>query len=137
MGLVYAYLHSLNVDIETKCELKKYLQFIKDRASGRYITFATWIRNFMRSHPDYKHDSVVTSRMNYDFVLAADELERGVRVDDTFLPKSYIGSDKVKEPCLDDLCKAELQAEYPEPQRRPVPTDGLSRLKGSNLYHSS
>lgn len=132
MGLVYAYLHSLNVDIETKCELKKYLQFIKDRASGKYVTFATWIRNFMRSHPDYKGDSVVTAKMNYDFIIAADEIERGVRHEPTLLPPTYIGSDKVKEPSVSDLCNS--VSNDPEPQKRPTPTDGLARLKGSNYY---
>ncbi|TIB99639.1 GCS-domain-containing protein [Wallemia mellicola] len=132
MGLVYAYLHSLNVDIETKCQIKKYLQFIKDRASGKYITFATWTRNFMRSHPDYKQDSVITSKMNYDFIIAADEIERGIRTEPSLLPPSYIGSDKLKEPSVMDLSQG--VASGAEPDKRPTPTDGLSRLKGSNLY---
>ncbi|TIA88201.1 hypothetical protein E3P99_02715 [Wallemia hederae] len=132
MGLVYAYLHSLNVDIETKCEIKKYLQFIKDRASGKYVTFATWIRDFMRSHPDYKGDSVVTAKMNYDFIIAADEIERGVRHEPSLLPPSYIGSDKLKEPSVSDLCNS--VSNDPAPPKRPTPTDGLARLRGSNLY---
>jgi len=34
MGLVNAYLNSLNVDVGTKCELRRYLDLIKHRAKG-------------------------------------------------------------------------------------------------------
>ena len=38
MGVVNAYLNSLNVDIGTKCELRRYLDLIKHRAKGeRFI----------------------------------------------------------------------------------------------------
>ena len=30
------------------------------------MTTATWIRNFVRSHPAYKFDSVVSAEINYD-----------------------------------------------------------------------
>jgi glutamate--cysteine ligase catalytic subunit len=35
MGLVNAYLNSVNVDLATKCELRRYLDLIKYRAKGR------------------------------------------------------------------------------------------------------
>ncbi len=38
------------------------------------MTPATWIRDFIRSHPDYKHDSVVSQRINYDLLKAVDEM---------------------------------------------------------------
>lgn len=34
MGVVNAYLNSLNVDVNTKCELRRYLNLIKHRAKG-------------------------------------------------------------------------------------------------------
>lgn len=34
MGVVNAYLNSLNVDLATKCELRRYLDLIKLRAKG-------------------------------------------------------------------------------------------------------
>lgn len=34
MGVVNAYLNSLNVDVATKCELRRYLDLIKHRAKG-------------------------------------------------------------------------------------------------------
>ncbi|KAG5457273.1 MAG: hypothetical protein BJ554DRAFT_2759, partial [Olpidium bornovanus] len=30
------------------------------------MTAAAWIRRFVQTHPDYKHDSVVTKEINYD-----------------------------------------------------------------------
>jgi len=34
LGLVYTYINSLNVDLETKCELDRYLNIVKGRANG-------------------------------------------------------------------------------------------------------
>jgi glutamate--cysteine ligase catalytic subunit len=42
--------------------------------SGSLQTPATWIRNFVRSHPDYKYDSVVSQEINYDLLVAVDEM---------------------------------------------------------------
>jgi glutamate--cysteine ligase catalytic subunit len=36
MGLVNAYLNSVNVDLATKCELRRYLDLIKYRAKGQF-----------------------------------------------------------------------------------------------------
>ena len=40
MGLVNAYLNSVNVDLATKCELRRYLDLIKYRAKGKL--WSTW-----------------------------------------------------------------------------------------------
>jgi glutamate--cysteine ligase catalytic subunit len=42
--------------------------------TGSLQTPATWIRNFVRSHPAYKFDSVVNEKINYDLMLAVDEM---------------------------------------------------------------
>lgn len=95
MGVVNAYLNSLNVDVCTKCDLRKYLDLIKYRAKGMslhaymlfillqmlietnlgdLVTPATWIRRFITSHPTYKKDSIVNDEINYDLVKAVDEM---------------------------------------------------------------
>lgn len=95
MGLVNAYLNSLNVDLVTKCELRRYLDLIKMRARGEFslslvcseirvrqradqtgdlVTPASWIRNFITSHPAYKKDSKVSDEINYDLAVAFDEM---------------------------------------------------------------
>lgn len=60
---------------------------------GSLITTATWMRQFVQSHPAYKHDSVVSQEINYDLVRAVDEIERGARVEPTLLPASFRGTD--------------------------------------------
>lgn len=75
--LIESYLNSINVDVETRCELAQYLDLIRKRANGTRETAATWIRKFVRSHPDYKKDSVITQSINYDLVKAAEKLAKG------------------------------------------------------------
>lgn len=38
------------------------------------MTTATWIRNFVRNHPAYKFDSVVSQEINFDLICALDEM---------------------------------------------------------------
>ncbi|KAF9888156.1 hypothetical protein FE257_009293 [Aspergillus nanangensis] len=72
--LVESYLNSLNVDVETRCSLASYLDLIRKRANGTLWTGARWIREFVASHPGYKHDSVVSEEICYDLVKAVDEM---------------------------------------------------------------
>lgn len=86
-----------------------------DTRLGSLLTPATWIRNFVRAHPDYKHDSVVSAEINYDLMVAVDEMyvfitpvmtdcnadtapfsERGVRRAPDLLPDDYTGGEKDK-----------------------------------------
>ena len=72
--LVESYLNSVNVDVETRCELARYLDLIGKRASGQLWTGAKWIRHFVREHPDYNFDSVVSEGINYDLIKAVEEI---------------------------------------------------------------
>ena len=72
--LVESYLNSVNVDVETRCELARYLDLIRKRASGQLWTGAKWIRHFVREHPEYEHDSVVSESVNYDLIKAVEEI---------------------------------------------------------------
>jgi len=58
--LVRAYLDHINCCAVTTGKLTQYLDFIESRATGELVTPATWMRNYIRSHPDYKGDSVVS-----------------------------------------------------------------------------
>lgn len=57
--IVESYLDSVNVDVQTRCELATYLDLIRKRASGELWTASKWIREFVAKHPAYKQDSVV------------------------------------------------------------------------------
>lgn len=72
--LVESYLDSINVDVETRCELAQYLALIKGRANGSLWTAAKWIRQFVRGHEKYAMDSVVTDDVVYDLVKAAQRI---------------------------------------------------------------
>jgi glutamate--cysteine ligase catalytic subunit len=61
--LLYAYLDHINCDKVTRSRLEMYLDFIERRAVGELVTPATWMRKFVRSHPDYKRDSVVSDQI--------------------------------------------------------------------------
>ena len=74
--LVESYLNSVNVDVETRCELARYLDLIRRRASGQLWTGAKWIRHFVREHPEYKNDSAVGEAICYDLIKAAEQITK-------------------------------------------------------------
>nr|OQO17965.1 Glutamate--cysteine ligase [Rachicladosporium sp. CCFEE 5018] len=72
--LVESYLDSVNVDVETRCELARYLSLIRGRANGTLWTAAKWIRHFVREHKEYQQDSAVSEGMTYDLVKAVERV---------------------------------------------------------------
>lgn len=90
--LIESYLDTVNVDVETRCALARYLSLVGKRASGEFQTGATWIREFVRNHPDYKKDSVISEKINYDLMKVVERLGREGRVEgisEKLLGKSY------------------------------------------------
>lgn len=75
--LIRGYLDALTIDPMTRARLHLYLDFIADRASGDLCTNAAFIRNFIRKHPAYKHDSVVSHEINYDLMLTLKGITSG------------------------------------------------------------
>jgi glutamate--cysteine ligase catalytic subunit len=72
--LVESYLNSMNVDVETRCDIATYLDLIRKRANGTYWTAAKWIREFVKTHPEYKKDSVVSDEITYDLVKQVERI---------------------------------------------------------------
>jgi glutamate--cysteine ligase catalytic subunit len=89
LGVVEAYIDTLDVDEGDRLQISRYLDLVRRRATGSLQTPATWIRNFVRSHPSYNRDSVVSQEINYDLMVAVDEIERGVRRVPELLPEDY------------------------------------------------
>jgi len=75
--LVRAYLDHINADSITMKRLSSYLDFIEKRATGELVTPATWIRNFIRNHEDYKGDSVISDSIAYDLLIACRDIGEG------------------------------------------------------------
>ncbi|KAK3209872.1 hypothetical protein GRF29_44g892861 [Pseudopithomyces chartarum] len=74
--LVESYLDSMNVDVETRCDLARYLDLIRKRADGTYWTAAKWIRHFVQTHPGYQMDSVVDDEITFDLVKAVERITK-------------------------------------------------------------
>ena len=79
--LVESYLSGLNIDIETRCELGRYLDLIRKRASGELWTGAKWIRNFVRDHREYGRDSVVGEGITYDLIKRVEHVTQNEGAD--------------------------------------------------------
>lgn len=75
--LVRRYLHQMGLNVDTMCKIGRYLDLVSKRASGQLQTNASWIRDFIRNHADYKDDSVVSAEINYDLVATVEKLARG------------------------------------------------------------
>jgi len=75
--LILAYLDHINCDKVTKERLLMYLNFVERRAIGELVTPATWMRNYVRSHPSYQGDSVVTDEIAYDLMVACRDIGEG------------------------------------------------------------
>lgn len=92
--LIENYLDTVNVDVVTRCELAGYLSLVSKRASGELQTGAAWIREFVRAHPDYRGDSVVSQSINYDLIKAVDRLGNGDGVLDEQLCGRLLGGSR-------------------------------------------
>merc|ERR1712183_34160 len=75
--LILSYLDHINCDAATMKRLSVYLEFIERRASGELITPAMWIRNYVRKHPAYKFDSVVSDEIAYDLMIICKDIGEG------------------------------------------------------------
>jgi len=73
---VESYLDSMNVDVETRCELARYLDLIRRRADGSLWTAARWIRHFVQTHPEYERNSVVGEGVQFDLVGAVERITK-------------------------------------------------------------
>jgi len=52
--LINSYLSGMDVDADTHCSIQQYLKLIQRRASGELLTTASYLRNFVQKHPEYK-----------------------------------------------------------------------------------
>ena len=83
--LCKTYLDFIGCDSVTRAKVDGYLNFLCDRACGRVMTGAAWIRNFVLSHPDYKQDSRVPQTTAYDLLVACKDIGEGKRHEPTLL----------------------------------------------------
>uniref|UniRef100_A0AAV1UUF1 Glutamate--cysteine ligase n=1 Tax=Peronospora matthiolae TaxID=2874970 RepID=A0AAV1UUF1_9STRA len=77
--LVYAYLDHIECDEATRTLVEKYMCLIAKRATGELPTAATWMRRFVRAHPDYRHDSVVPHSTAFDLLNECQHIGEGLK----------------------------------------------------------
>lgn len=110
--LIRGYISSRqDIDDKTRDSLFRYVDYVGDKASGKLVTTATWIRQFVTSHPDYKKDSLVSPKMNYDLMCLVQKIGEE---DEAAL--------KQLEPCVGSY--------WVESRGKVNGVDGLPRLNG-------
>lgn len=57
-----------HIDVASRTTIENYIKLVSMRASGELLTPATWIRGYIRGHPAYQNNSVVSDEINYDLV---------------------------------------------------------------------
>ncbi|KAI8320378.1 GCS-domain-containing protein [Martensiomyces pterosporus] len=77
LNVIHSYLNSLHLEYDVEIRLRQQLSLVEKRASGKLSTLAAWMRKFVRSHPDYRHDSVVPPSTNYDLLKTMNDIEEG------------------------------------------------------------
>jgi len=76
LNLIKEYLNNLEIDTETSCTLTRYLTYLKEKAAGNLRTNARYMRDFVQAHPDYQQDSKVSEKVQYELLMALDNLRK-------------------------------------------------------------
>ena len=77
LPLMRGYLDALKIDEPTRHRLLTYLDFIGERAAGNLMTNASYIRDFIMKHPEYKQDSNVSEHICYDLMEELEGISAG------------------------------------------------------------
>ncbi|XP_073945249.1 glutamate--cysteine ligase [Choristoneura fumiferana] len=88
--LIESYLSGMDVDADTHCSVQQYLKLIQRRAAGEISTMASWMRDFVTTHPQYQKDSVVTEKINYDLLKTMHNIQMGKQSAPTLLGSSNV-----------------------------------------------
>lgn len=72
--LIYAYLDIIDCDEKIYDTINNYLKFLSSRAEGKVKTLARWTRDFVQNHPDYKKDSIINQKIEFDLVQKANDI---------------------------------------------------------------
>ncbi|XP_071442481.1 glutamate--cysteine ligase catalytic subunit isoform X1 [Hetaerina americana] len=107
--LLTSYLSGMDVDADTHCTIQQYLKLIQRRASGELQTTAQWLRKYVTTHPDYRKDSVISEKINYDLLKTIDSIQNGIIPCPDLLGAPLIS--KTQDSVPQTISKAECSAE--------------------------
>ena len=106
--MILTYLDIIGTDSITLRTVSSYLDFIVARAAGELMTPAAWMREYVRSHPDYKFDSVVSSRIAADLMAKCHRIGQGLEK----VPELY-GDFHIEPVVAKDAFPAKLLSDMP------------------------
>lgn len=86
--LIKSYVSNMELDPATYTTFTTYLDYIKRKSVGTIPTVANWMRKFIRAHPAYRFDSVVTDEINYDLLSAIGKIQDG-KVYESYVTSTY------------------------------------------------
>ncbi|OAF68331.1 Gamma-ECS [Intoshia linei] len=90
INLMYVHINKGCINDKLRHILAGYMQLIQKRSNGELVTNATWIRNFITSHPEYQQDSKITHSINYDLLSTIRKISNLEIFDCKLLPCIYI-----------------------------------------------
>lgn len=79
--LIFAYLDLIECDSASRLVIARYLRLICQRAAGKVMTGAAWQRDYIKNHPAYKKDSVVSPEIVRDMLERIRQLAEGEFID--------------------------------------------------------
>ncbi|SOV14137.1 gamma-glutamylcysteine synthetase [Plasmodium gaboni] len=83
-----------------KNKIDEYIEFVKQRCSGKIYTGAMYLRNFILNHPAYEKNSYINSKINYDICKLIADIGKGL-----IIPQELLGVfvDPYKERIKSDI----------------------------------
>ena len=67
-----------NNNLDKKNELLKFIDYLEKKTKGEIWTDAKYIRNYIKNHPKYNKDSIVTEEINYDLISHLLDIQNGL-----------------------------------------------------------
>ena len=96
------------------CEKVKILtdsieSFLKQKTTGKRLTLAQWMRNYVNNDPRYKKNSILPKEVMDDLLTALYEISKGVRKDENFREIFHLWEigGKVDQCCKELSCSIE------------------------------
>lgn len=77
LPLIRRYLDAIQCPPGELQQLERYLRFVGYRASGQLQTLARWSRDYISKHPDYQKDSIITDKVQYDWIQTLLKISTG------------------------------------------------------------
>ncbi len=71
------YLQRLGCNTPLLQEIMGYIEHIGKKAAGTVPTTASWIRSFVKNHPDYQHNGYIPDSVASDLIKLADDIGMG------------------------------------------------------------